>query len=172
MLNGYQSGDPDRSIPISLPQTFLPRNTQMPVVTFELSLGDVLRLRYLTLYVPNFNGVRVFQQSIVPVTLGIPHFQVPPDDPVTAAQVASTATLMNSAYGSVYAGLFSGGFERADKITGSPIFVLSSSGVGAVSTDPRRKVDFDSPGQYTLVVVNNTAGLDFDVVLTGVFKLT
>lgn len=169
MSNGLFHSQPNRSIPVSLPQTYLSHNSSLPILTFSVGLGEILRLRYMGLYVPVFRGAQLPTRVGTISTTPVPIFTHPTQVPDQAALVAAGQRI-SSAHNSLFVGLFSGQFEKGDEVTGTPIFSLESGGTGATVTNPRYYQDIDSPGQYTLLVVNNTVGFDYDVVVTGAFR--
>lgn len=172
MYNGYLHSEPKESLPVSLPQTYLPYDSSLPIMTVNLLLGQRLRLRYVSLYVPSFKGAQlpVSIASTTDNTGPVPVFY-PPDSTPNLESNLQVGAKVSSEYENIFLGLYSGQFEKADQVTGAPIFLLESPGSGVVSTDPRYKIDIDSPGQYTLMLVNNTTGFDFEVVVNGAFKL-
>lgn len=167
--NGLFHSEPNTSIPVSLPQTYLSHNSALPILTFSVKLGEIMRVRYMSLYVPVFHGAHVPTRLGTISTAAVPVFTAP-SDTVDFAALEPAGTRVSSAHNLLFVGLFSGQIEKADEITGTPISILESSGSGAVATNSRSYLDIDSPGQYTLMVVNNTVGFDYDVAVIGALR--
>lgn len=76
--------------------------------------------------------------------------------------------LSNSGLGWVYVGVFGPDF---DQNLSAPLLSLSSSQLGAKSTNPWDYVDIACAGTYGIAVINNLKNLDVSVSVAGVARL-
>lgn len=85
---------------------------------------------------------------------------------------AGTPDKIISNLGMVYLGFYSAGFTQLNKPTGIPINALSADLVGVNASNPYIFFDFSSPDTYSVLLVNNTTNLDFEVTANGAMRLS
>jgi hypothetical protein len=84
---------------------------------------------------------------------------------------AGPTTKTNDAYGFVYCGLYSGGFDHLNRPSGKPLVALNLDTPGTLGVNPRDRFDFSSPDLYTIMVVNNLLGYNVEATVTGSWRL-
>lgn len=79
-------------------------------------------------------------------------------------------TKVTAAFKSVYVGIWSG-MEGLARPAGAPIMRVGADVPSFKSINPYYVREFTAPDHYQVVLVNNTLGNDYDVVVTGVLRL-
>lgn len=129
------------SASMSVAQSELPPGAVVTVANVLLHADQTMRARWLSLYVPKINSA------------------------------GALVTRVTDYYEAVYVGLYSGKVEDDLRALGMPLLWVGLDGTGYAELDFSRYTDFSSPGQYSLVLINNTTTHNFDAVVTGAFRI-
>ena len=139
------------SVPLALPETEMRVRSCETIACVRLEAGMSMEVRWLGLHVISVDSGMWQLPTLSPVDLSINSKEVPALD-------------------ALFVGIYFGATPDVP-VTGVPLFKVGSDTVGFVTGNPSFPAEFNVPGYYSVVAVNNSLYDTFSASVSGVMRV-